>query len=114
MTTGTVKWFNRVKGYGFLKPDGSDDDVFVHISAVEKAGLRSLLDGQKVSFETIKGEDGRVSAEDLKVEDDASKVEDDASKVEDDASSETPAKDEKAPESKDEEVKEDSEEESKE
>ena len=72
MTTGTVKWFNRVKGYGFLKPDGSDDDVFVHISAVEKAGLRSLLDGQKVSFETIKGEDGRVSAEDLKVEDDAS------------------------------------------
>ena len=107
MTTGTVKWFNRVKGYGFLKPDGSDDDVFVHISAVEKAGLRSLLDGQKVSFETIKGEDGRVSAEDLKVEDDTSKVEDDAS-------SETPAKDEKAPESKDEEVKEDSEEESKE
>ena len=107
MTTGTVKWFNRVKGYGFLKPDGSDDDVFVHISAVEKAGLRSLLDGQKVSFETIKGEDGRVSAEDLKVEDDASKVEDDAS-------SETPAKDEKAPESKDEEVKEASEEESKE
>ncbi len=100
MTTGTVKWFNRVKGYGFLKPDGSDDDVFVHISAVEKAGLRSLLDGQKVSFETIKGEDGRVSAEDLKVEDDAS--------------SEAPAKDEKAPESKDEEVKEDSEEESKE
>ena len=107
MTTGTVKWFNRVKGYGFLKPDGSDDDVFVHISAVEKAGLRSLLDGQKVSFETIKGEDGRVSAEDLKVEDDASKVEDDAS-------SEVPAKDEKAPESKGEEVKEDSEEESKE
>ena len=100
MTTGTVKWFNRVKGYGFLKPDGSDDDVFVHISAVEKAGLRSLLDGQKVSFETIKGEDGRVSAEDLKVEDDAS--------------SEALAKDEKAPESKDEEVKEDSEEESKE
>ena len=100
MTTGTVKWFNRVKGYGFLKPDGSDEDVFVHISAVEKAGLRSLLDGQKVSFETIKGEDGRVSAEDLKVEDDAS--------------SEALAKDEKAPESKGEEVKEDSEEESKE
>ena len=100
MTTGTVKWFNRVKGYGFLKPDGSDDDVFVHISAVEKAGLRSLLDGQKVSFETIKGEDGRVSAEDLKVEDDAS--------------SEEPAEDAKAPKSKNEEVKEDSEEESKE
>ena len=100
MTTGTVKWFNRVKGYGFLKPDGSDEDVFVHISAVEKAGLRSLLDGQKVSFETIKGEDGRVSAEDLKVEDDTS--------------SEAPAKDEEAPESKGEKVEEDSEEESKE
>jgi len=100
MTTGTVKWFNRVKGYGFLKPDGSDEDVFVHISAVEKAGLRSLLDGQKVSFETIKGEDGRVSAEDLKVEDDTS--------------SEAPAKDEEAPESKGEKVEEDSKEESKE
>lgn len=100
MTTGTVKWFNRVKGYGFLKPDGSDEDVFVHISAVEKAGLRSLLDGQKVSFETIKGEDGRVSAEDLKVEDDTS--------------SEAPAKDEEAPESKGEKVDEDSEKESKE
>ena len=100
MTTGTVKWFNRVKGYGFLKPDGSDEDVFVHISAVEKAGLRSLLDGQKVSFETIKGEDGRVSAEDLKVEDDTS--------------SEAPAKDEEAPESKGEKLEEDSKEESKE
>ena len=100
MTTGTVKWFNRVKGYGFLKPDGSDEDVFVHISAVEKAGLRSLLDGQKVSFETIKGEDGRVSAEDLKVEDDTS--------------SKAPAEAEGAPESKGEKVEEDSEEESKE
>lgn len=100
MTTGTVKWFNRVKGYGFLKPDGSDEDVFVHISAVEKAGLRSLLDGQKVSFETIKGEDGRVSAEDLKVEDDTS--------------SKAPAEDEGAPESKGEKVEEDSKEESKE
>lgn len=104
MTTGTVKWFNRVKGYGFLKPDGSDNDVFVHISAVEKAGLRSLLDGQKVSFETIKGEDGRVSAEDLKVENDAS--------------SKAPAEDAEPPESKGKETKEktkkDSEEESKE
>ena len=108
MTTGTVKWFNRVKGYGFLKPDGSDDDVFVHISAVEKAGLRSLLDGQKVSFETIKGEDGRVSAEDLKVEDDASSSE---APAEDEKA---PDEDEKAPESKDKEVKEDSKEESKE
>ena len=104
---GKVKWFNPAKGFGFIERDDKEKDAFVHISAVEKAGLRSLLDGQKVSFETIKGEDGRVSAEDLKVEDDASKVEDDAS-------SETPAKDEKAPESKDEEVKEDSEEESKE
>ena len=58
MATGTVKWFNRVKGYGFLKPDGDDSDVFVHISAVEKAGLRSLLDGQKVSFDVDFGMKG--------------------------------------------------------
>jgi len=52
MATGTVKWFNTTKGYGFIAPDDGDKDVFVHISALEAAGLRSLSDGQKVNFET--------------------------------------------------------------
>ena len=53
MATGTVKWFNATKGYGFIQPDGGGKDVFVHISAVEKAGMRSLNEGQKVSFEIV-------------------------------------------------------------
>ncbi|WP_095205219.1 cold-shock protein [Mesorhizobium carmichaelinearum] len=51
MATGTVKWFNSTKGFGFIQPDSGGPDVFVHISAVERAGLRSLADGQKVSYE---------------------------------------------------------------
>jgi CspA family cold shock protein len=51
MATGTVKWFNETKGYGFIQPDNGGKDVFVHISAVERAGLRSLADGQKISYE---------------------------------------------------------------
>lgn len=51
MATGTVKWFNETKGYGFIQPDNGGKDVFVHISAVERAGLRSLTDGQKISYE---------------------------------------------------------------
>ncbi|EIM31171.1 cold-shock protein [Microvirga lotononidis] len=51
MATGTVKWFNETKGYGFIQPDNGGKDVFVHISAVERAGLRGLKDGQKISFE---------------------------------------------------------------
>jgi cold shock protein len=51
MATGTVKWFNATKGFGFIQPDGGGNDVFVHISAVERAGLSSLAEGQKVSFE---------------------------------------------------------------
>ncbi len=51
MTTGTVKWFNTTKGYGFIAPDDGANDVFVHISALEKAGLRGLTDGQKVNFD---------------------------------------------------------------
>jgi cold shock protein len=51
MATGTVKWFNETKGYGFIQPDNGGKDVFVHISALERAGLRSLQDGQKVSYE---------------------------------------------------------------
>jgi CspA family cold shock protein len=63
MTTGTVKWFNAQKGFGFIQPDGGDKDVFVHISAVEAAGMRSLLEGQKVSFELQRDQrSGKMSA----------------------------------------------------
>lgn len=54
MPTGTVKWFNATKGYGFIKPDDGDKDVFVHVSAVEKAGLRTLGEGQRVSYQVLK------------------------------------------------------------
>jgi CspA family cold shock protein len=53
MNTGTVKWFNEQKGYGFIQPDNGNKDVFVHISAVERAGMRTLKEGQKVSFEIV-------------------------------------------------------------
>ena len=66
MPTGTVKWFNTTKGYGFIAPDDGGKDVFVHISAVERAGLTGLADNQKVSFEMIEGRDGRQMAGDLK------------------------------------------------
>jgi CspA family cold shock protein len=66
MPTGTVKWFNTTKGYGFIAPDDGGKDVFVHISAVERAGLTGLADNQKVAFEMIEGRDGRKSAGDLK------------------------------------------------
>ena len=64
MATGTVKWFNTTKGYGFIQPDGGGQDVFVHVSAVERAGLRSLQEGQKVTYE-IATERGRTSAVNL-------------------------------------------------
>ena len=66
MPTGTVKWFNTTKGYGFIAPDGGDKDVFVHISAVERAGLTGLNDNQKVSYELEAGRDGKESAGDLR------------------------------------------------
>ncbi|PYE84818.1 cold-shock protein [Pseudoroseicyclus aestuarii] len=66
MTTGTVKWFNTTKGYGFIAPEGGKKDVFVHISAVERSGLTGLRDNQKVEFEIQAGRDGRESAVDLK------------------------------------------------
>jgi CspA family cold shock protein len=53
VATGTVKWFNATKGYGFIQPDNGSKDVFVHISAVEKAGMRSLVEGQKISYEIV-------------------------------------------------------------
>jgi CspA family cold shock protein len=67
MATGTVKWFNAQKGYGFIQPDEGDKDVFVHISAVERAGLRDLREGQKLSFEVTQDRrTGRLSAEEIK------------------------------------------------
>ncbi|HUF80936.1 MAG TPA: cold-shock protein [Burkholderiales bacterium] len=66
MPTGTVKWFNKVKGFGFIQPDDGSKDVFVHISAVERAGLGNLAEGQKVSFDLAKGKDGKISADNLK------------------------------------------------
>ncbi|MCZ0964417.1 cold-shock protein [Paracoccus benzoatiresistens] len=65
MARGTVKWFNTDKGYGFIAPDTGSGDVFVHISAVQRAGLQSLSDGQKVSYELETGRNGKTSAVDL-------------------------------------------------
>ena len=67
MTKGTVKWFNSAKGFGFIEPEDGSKDAFVHISAVEKAGLSSLNEGQKVQFELQSGRDGKSSAENLSI-----------------------------------------------
>jgi len=67
MQKGTVKWFNPTKGYGFIKPASGDTDVFVHISAVERAGLSTLNEGQTVEYELVTGHNGKTSAENLKV-----------------------------------------------
>jgi CspA family cold shock protein len=65
MTVGTVKFFNAIKGYGFIEPEDGSKDAFVHISAVERAGLRSLQEGQKVEYELVPGRNGKSSAENL-------------------------------------------------
>ncbi|MCZ6860484.1 MAG: cold-shock protein [Alphaproteobacteria bacterium] len=65
MAEGTVKWFNPVKGYGFIEPTEGSQDVFVHISAVERAGLDGLREGQKIQFEVVPGRDGKTSADNL-------------------------------------------------
>ncbi len=65
MPTGTVKWFNSQKGYGFIQPEDGSKDVFVHISAVERSGLGNLNEGQKVSFDVERGQQGKSSAVNL-------------------------------------------------
>ena len=67
MPTGTVKWFNSTKGYGFIAPDDGGKDVFIHISAVERAGLKGLSDNQKIGYEMQSGRDGKMSASDLRI-----------------------------------------------
>ncbi|MEW5704288.1 MAG: cold-shock protein [Pseudomonadota bacterium] len=67
MSVGTVKWFNSVKGYGFIQPEDGSKDVFVHISAVQRAGLNTLTEGQRVEYELSPGKNGRFSAENLVV-----------------------------------------------
>ena len=67
MAVGTVKWFNATKGYGFIKPDGGGADVFVHISAVEKAGYTGLVEGARLSYELVTGRSGKSSAASLRL-----------------------------------------------
>ena len=66
MPRGTVKWFNQAKGYGFIQPEDGSGDAFVHISAVERSGLTTLNEGQKVTFDLASGRNGRMAAENLK------------------------------------------------
>ena len=67
LSTGTVKWFNPSKGFGFVEPEGGGNDVFVHISAVERAGISTLNEGDRIEYELVKGQNGKSSAEDLKL-----------------------------------------------
>ncbi|MEC7491208.1 MAG: cold-shock protein [Pseudomonadota bacterium] len=67
MATGTVKWFNPTKGFGFIEQDDNSKDAFVHISAVERSGLAGLNEGQKVEFELVPGRDGKMAAENISV-----------------------------------------------
>ena len=69
MVDGTVKWFNASKGFGFVEPDDGGKDAFVHISAVERAGISTLNDGQKVTFELVAGRDGKEAAENISLRD---------------------------------------------
>ena len=66
MQTGTVKWFNATKGYGFIQPEAGGPDAFVHVSAVERAGLDTLREGDRVQYELVRGNNGKSSAENLK------------------------------------------------
>jgi len=67
MATGTVKWFNPTKGFGFIEPEDGSKYAFVHISAVERSGLPGLSEGQRVTFELVSGRDGKMAAENLTI-----------------------------------------------
>jgi len=67
MATGTVKWFNPTKGFGFIEPEDGSKDAFVHISSVESSGLSSLNEGQKVSYELVAGREGKMAAENIEI-----------------------------------------------
>ncbi|MBL4748182.1 MAG: cold-shock protein [Magnetovibrio sp.] len=69
MVNGTVKWFNATKGFGFIEPEDGGKDAFVHISALERAGISGLNDGQKVSYELVAGRDGKEAAENVQLRD---------------------------------------------
>ncbi len=69
MTTGTVKWFNATKGFGFIEPDEGGKDAFVHITALEQAGISRLDEGQRVEYELVPGRDGKSAAENVKLVD---------------------------------------------
>jgi len=66
LNTGTVKWFNATKGYGFIQPDNGGPDAFVHISAVERSGMDTLREGERVEYELVRGRNGKSAAENLK------------------------------------------------
>ena len=68
MATGTVKWFNPARGFGFIQPDDGSKDVFVHVSALERSDLAQLLEGQKVQFDVERGQNGKLAATNLKAE----------------------------------------------
>ncbi len=67
MASGSVKWFNSTKGYGFIEPDDGTRDAFVHVTAVERAGLKTLNDGQRVTYDLVEGRNGKLAAENLKL-----------------------------------------------
>lgn len=69
MANGTVKWFNATKGFGFIEPEQGGKDAFVHISALERSGIGSLKDGQKVTYELVAGRDGKEAAENIQLRD---------------------------------------------
>jgi len=69
MANGTVKWFNATKGFGFIEPEEGGKDAFVHISALERSGIGSLKDGQKVTYELVAGRDGKEAAENIQLRD---------------------------------------------